>query len=151
MGRIRAKYIKDKEVRFISHLDIVRALERAFRRADIPFVLTEGFNPKPKINFSPPLSLGYISKAEYFDLDVGDDMIPEEFIYRMNNVLPQGIMVIKAISIDEKSKSLNSIIKSSEYNVYYPFPEGVLSGIERFLSDEIMVEKESKKGKRQLI
>lgn len=146
MDRIRVKYSKGKEVRYISHLDVIRALERALRRADIPFALTEGFNPKPRMNFSPPLSLGYMSCAEYFDIDVKAYMEAEKFMERMNSVLPTGFTVLDAAVISPDAKSLNSIIDSSEYVVNYPFDGDVPNDIGGFLNNEIIVEKRSKKG-----
>ncbi|MDI6601904.1 MAG: TIGR03936 family radical SAM-associated protein [Thermoanaerobacteraceae bacterium] len=150
MDRIRVKYTKGKEVRYISHLDIIRALERALRRADIPFALTEGFNPKPRMNFSPPLSLGYISCAEYFDLDMSKSITPEKFMERMNLVLPSGMMIVDAVLINPKSKSLNSIINSAEYEINYPFKKDILFEIDRFLKDEIVIEKKTKKGTKSI-
>ena len=56
--KIEAKFKKDGMMRFISHLDFIRLIYRALRRAEIPFVLTEGFSPHPKVKFSQALKLG---------------------------------------------------------------------------------------------
>ncbi len=146
MDRIRVKYTKGRDVRYISHLDLMRALERALRRAEIPFALTEGFNPKPKMNFSPPLSLGYVSCAEYFDVDFTTDMPPETFISKMNDVFPVGIGITEAVKIDRASKSLNSIINGARYVIRYPFGSDIADRAGEFLNNEIIIEKKSKRG-----
>ena len=145
MDKLRTKYQKGEDVRYISHLDVLRAFQRALRRAEVPFVLTEGFNPKPKMNFSPPLSLGYVSRAEYFDVDV-TDMMPEEFAERMNSVLPSDLKVLDVTRIDCSSKSLNSIIQSSVYKIIYPFGSDIFHKADEFLDGDIVIEKRTKKG-----
>ena len=65
---MRFQYVIGGELRFLSHLDLVRTFERALRRAHIPVALTEGFHPKPKLSFACPLAVGITSQAEYGDV-----------------------------------------------------------------------------------
>ena len=88
---MRFQYVIGGELRFLSHLDLVRTFERALRRP-IPAALTEGFHPKPKLSFACPLAVGITSQAEY-----GDVVLlmphPQEFACRLNQVFPQGLRI----------------------------------------------------------
>ncbi|MDQ1479625.1 MAG: hypothetical protein QOI44_486, partial [Actinomycetota bacterium] len=62
---VRLRYTKQGKVRWISHRDVARALERAFRITKLPLAFTEGFSPRPKVSFGLALSTGHESEAEY--------------------------------------------------------------------------------------
>lgn len=66
--RYLIKYGKGRDLRFISHLDLLRTWERSLRRADLPLAYTEGYNPRVKMSFGQPLPLGFVSQAEYLEL-----------------------------------------------------------------------------------
>ena len=66
---VRLQYTKRGKVRWISHRDVARAFERAFRIAQLPLAFTEGFSPRPKVSFGLALSTGYESDAEYLDVE----------------------------------------------------------------------------------
>ena len=66
--RIIASFYKHDEVRFVSHLDMQRLFQRAFRRAGLPLSYSKGFNPHPLLSFATALSVGYTSECEYFDV-----------------------------------------------------------------------------------
>ena len=66
---------------FISHLDMMRTFERAFRRADLPVAFTQGFNPRPKISFTPALSVGITSSSEYMDVEFYEDVSVDKHRY----------------------------------------------------------------------
>lgn len=70
MVKVRIKYAKESEARFLSHLDAVRVLLRGARRANLPLCYSAGFSPKPKVSFSPPLPLGHTSETEYADFEL---------------------------------------------------------------------------------
>ena len=70
--RIIARFEKGEAVRFVSHLDIQRTFQRAFRRANIPLAYSQGFNPHPQLSFATALSLGYTSEAEWFDVKLAE-------------------------------------------------------------------------------
>lgn len=71
---IRLKFTKGSEVKYISHLDLMRVFQRALRRASIPISYSSGFNPHQEISFAAPLSLGVTSNAEYVDLKLTEPM-----------------------------------------------------------------------------
>ena len=65
--RLRIYFIKNQQMRYTSHLDLHRAWERAFRRADLPLAYSEGFSPRPVLNIAAPLPLGFMSTSEIGD------------------------------------------------------------------------------------
>ena len=67
--KLRMKFAKRYSAKFISHLDPNQGFERGFRRASLPVAYTQGFNPRPKMSFSPALSVGITSNSEYMDVD----------------------------------------------------------------------------------
>ena len=82
MRCVRVWFKKMGMSRFVSHLDLMRAMTRALRRADVPLWYTEGFNPHPYITFALPLSLGMESLCESMDMRIEGDSTNEE-IFRM--------------------------------------------------------------------
>ena len=75
--RIRIRFEKNDSLRFLGHRDLIRALERIFRRTGLELVMSEGFHPRPRMRFSDPLAVGQIGLNEVMDLTVGaiDDPI----------------------------------------------------------------------------
>ena len=100
---------------YISHLDLQQLLQRAFRRADIDLVHSQGFNPHPKISYGNALALGTESQGEYVDVEIVKDLSIEEYLKRMNEQLPEGIKFIEAKEIDKQEASLASVIEYGEY------------------------------------
>jgi len=114
MLKLRVKFKKYSLIRYISHLDLMRLFQRAFRRANIPVEYSKGFNPQPKFSFATALALGLTSDGEYMDIELQEEIAPEKFMKDMNDVLPEGVEILEAHYTDDK-KSLMSIIKSSSY------------------------------------
>ena len=150
---IRAKYKKEDDMIFISHLDLQRLLQRAFRRAEINLSYSQGFNPHPKMSYGNALALGVESQGEYVDIEIEDDITVEEFLRRINEELPQGVAFIKAEEITPQTPSLSSQIEYGEYlfNIDLEEPlskELVKSNVLEFVKrDSIMITKTNKKGK----
>jgi len=70
MQRLRIKFSRGEEIKYISHLDLMRCWERALKRADVPLMYSEGFSPHPRISLAAPLALGVTSEAELMDITV---------------------------------------------------------------------------------
>lgn len=151
MKIFRTKFNKLGDMIYISHLDLQQLLQRAFRRAQIRLVHSQGFNPHPKISYGNALALGTESLGEYFDVELEDDLSIKEYLDKMNKTLPEGIKFLEAIEIDKQTPSLSSIIEYGEYsftiekNLDKSFVESKLN---EFLSqNEIIITKKNKKGK----
>jgi hypothetical protein len=97
--KIRFRFAKREAVKFISHLDLLNTLTRAFRRAEIPMAYSQGFNPHPKISFGSTLPVGTTSEAEFADIALETYMEPDDFISRSNDELPSGLEFLEAQEI----------------------------------------------------
>lgn len=117
MINIRLKFTKGNEVKYISHLDLMRTFMRAVRRANIPIAYSGGFNPHPEMSFGAPLSVGVISLAEYVDITLAKEMALQEIIDGLNQSMPVGIKILGAIALPERFKSAMALITHAEYGV----------------------------------
>ncbi|UCF64570.1 MAG: TIGR03960 family B12-binding radical SAM protein [bacterium] len=115
--KLRLRFTKTGLTRFLSHLDVVRLFDRAARRAKISLVYSQGFHPRPKMAFGPPLSLGVGSVAEYVDLEA--EMGSEGDIQtRLNDALPAGIQILTWKTVFSKIPSLSAAINRQVYETY---------------------------------
>ena len=101
MYKLISKYSKTGNLKYISHLDVLRFVQRSVKRAGLPAKYSEGFNPHMKTSFGYPLSLGIESIGEYFELEFNENVEPEQFVERMNKVLPKEMQIIKSKVADE--------------------------------------------------
>jgi radical SAM family uncharacterized protein/radical SAM-linked protein len=150
-SRVRLKWSKSEEVRFTSHLDVGRTLERAIRRSGIPIAYSEGFHPHQKIAFGPPLPLGFISDAEYLDMQLTHPY-SHAVLYRLNQSLPPGFRFLDAKPVLRKSESLSSVINLALYEVELGLPEEEINAkIQSILSQEnLLVKRNFKEGPKEI-
>jgi radical SAM-linked protein len=94
--------------------------ERALRRAGIRVAYSEGFSPRPKVSFGLALSTGYESLGEYLDIDLADDLEPDELLALVNPSLPVGMEAQAAIRIPPGTESLQQAVTSSAWEIEVP-------------------------------
>lgn len=116
MYKLRIKYHKEHHLRFVAHLEMVRLMERVFRRMDLPLHYTQGFNPHPRISFASPLSVGVESVAELLDVELIEQMPVQEVLARAQQALPRGLTFETAKYVEDK-RSLMSLVTWAEYTV----------------------------------
>ncbi len=139
MQRLRIKFNRGPELKFISHLDIVRLWQRAFNRAGIEIAYSTGFSPHPRISLAAPLPLGVTSEAELMDIFVIHGVAPQYFVSAINQQLPAGISVSKVHPISAELPSLQSQISFAEYKVEVDTekgPDNIESAIRKLLALE---------------
>lgn len=139
MQRLRIRLSRGEEIKFISHLDIMRLWERALRRAQIPLAYSEGFNPHPRISLAAPLPVGVTSEAELMDVFTVKWVSPHWFTGIINEQLPPGIEILEVYPIALTLPSLQSMVRYAEYRVEIATeksPEEVESAIATLLSAE---------------
>lgn len=112
--RLRVEYSAGPELKFLANLDMMHLMERALRRAGIPYHLSEGFNPHIRLSMGTVLPVGVWGKHEYFDLDL-EAMDRQEFISCMNEVLPGAVNITDCQQIEDSAPSLMKIINAAEY------------------------------------
>jgi radical SAM-linked protein len=152
---IRAKYTKTGTMVYLSHLDLVRLFERAFRRISLPMAFTQGYNQHPLISFAAPLSLGVSSSAEYLEVVLSEAMDPNEFINKMNGTLPEEIQIKEAVlKTDKQPKSLMHEVALVDYNVTLTAENMTAAELEQSLTDflgreTLIIEKKAKPSKNR--
>jgi radical SAM-linked protein len=114
---VRLRYTKLGKVRWISHRDVARALERAFRVVQLPLAFSEGFSPRPKVSFGLALSTGHESDAEYVDLVLAEDIDLDALPARLSAALPDGIDVVGAVALAERAPALQEAVTCVEWRV----------------------------------
>lgn len=92
--RWRLVFSRGEDARFLSHLDAVKAWERAFRRGSIPIATTEGLHPRPRLIFAAPLQLGMLAERELADLYLSERLTLPDFRDRLFRALPPGYGVV---------------------------------------------------------
>ena len=117
MQRLRVKFGRREEVKFISHLDIVRFWHRALRRAAIPLAYSQGFTPHPQISVAAPLAVGVTSEAELMDVWLNRWMPPQSFMMRLKSQLPPGLEVFEVWQVGLNLPSVQSCVAFAEYRV----------------------------------
>ncbi len=145
---VRMSFQKTGMAKFISHLDTVRCITRAMKRANVPVWFTEGFNPHAFLTFAMPLSLGFESLCETVDFRLVEEVDLNELAERLNKALPVDITV-KEIYVYE---TLPNDIRWAEYKIIFNNPDDLLlAQAEKILSaDEIIVLKKAKKGRNKV-
>lgn len=117
MQRLRIRFSRSEELKFISHLDIIRLWERALRRAHIALAYSEGFSPHPRISLAAPLSVGTTSDVELMDVVLAGQVSPHWFVASMNQQLPPGMRVLEVHLIAPGIPSLQSQLRFARYEV----------------------------------
>lgn len=101
------KFTKESSVKFISHLDLMRTIQRVIRRADLPMEYSKGFNPHMALSIAQPLSVGVYSDAEYMDIVLVEELEEKEIIDRLNAKTASGIKFLNARKVITKEGEKN--------------------------------------------
>ena len=150
MREVRLRFSKTGQAKYISHLDTNRVFSRAFARARINLWYTEGFNPRPYMSFSLPLSLGVESLCENVDIRITDDMTDDELKDKVNAVLPVGIRIVNVY--DDFMDCDQICFSDYVYRFEFKDNDGALQKIKAVLaSDEIMALKKDKQGRKRVL
>ncbi len=113
---------KSGDARWISHLDLMRAIERALRRAHIGVAYSQGYNPLPRLSFASALALGSTSEAEYFEVDLARPMLSTCFRSALEKQLPPGLEVREVCEVPSTGASLAASVKVATYRVTVDLP-----------------------------
>ena len=115
--KVRIKYTRTGQLRFLSHLDLMTAIIRTFRRTDIPVAYSEGFTAHPKISFGPALPVGTESESEYLDAELTYKISLDKMLSSLNAQFPNGIKAIDAQYLLSKTESLSAAVTGFSYIV----------------------------------
>ena len=156
--RYLIKFTKEPNIKFISHLDVLRTIQRNIRRAHLPIEYSQGFNPHMATSIAQPLSVGVYSSGEYMDMVLTTEMNEEEIIKRLNETAPSGIKYISALAIpyvegQKKVPQAMAMIDAARYiiKIKYNDVQNTENEINKLLEkDEWNTIKKSKKGEKEV-
>jgi radical SAM-linked protein len=120
---VRIRFAKRGKVRFISHRDVARAFERAFRIEQLPLAFTQGFAPRPKVSFGLALSVGHESDAEYLDVQLAEEVPLDSLAVRLSDALPDGIDVTGTAALADRAPALQESVTAVSYRVTVTGPD----------------------------
>jgi radical SAM-linked protein len=152
--RLRLTYAKGEAVKFISHHDEFRLWERTLRRADLPLVYKQGFNPQPHIQFASPLGVGITGAREPVDITLSPPVPTAEVAALIRAKLPPGVTLVDLAEVDLKAPALQGLLIGADYSiVLYAAPGEIPAGwlesrIEALLQTPAIWRERERKGER---
>jgi len=150
MTKYLLRFNKNGNMRFLSHLDLGRLFRRAIKKAEITVVFSDGFNPHEKINIVQPLSLGFESDSEYFEITTKTDYPELKLMSLLNDSMPIGISFYDCRIVDLKLGNLSNLCYAASYDAIVPLDEESYTklNIEGFINrSEVLIKKRDKKTK----
>ncbi|SKB70743.1 radical SAM-linked protein [Lachnospiraceae bacterium] len=152
---IRLKFSKHGLMKYIGHLDVMRSFQKVVRRSGIDVAYSDGYSPHQIMSFAQPLGVGLESNGEYFDLEVQSADTTEKMMAALNEQCPEGIRILDAVQLPEKSPNAMASVNQASYTVR--FREGhmpsfdIKHAAEDFLNAEtVTVTKKTKKSTREI-
>ncbi|HBA26934.1 MAG TPA: hypothetical protein DCY98_06020 [Nitrospinae bacterium] len=154
-SRVRIRYEKKDDMKFLSHLEVGRAFSRAFRRTGIHLQYSDGYHPHPKIAFGFALPVGIESRWEYFDAELSSNIKTDEIINKLNTELPSGLKAISAEFIPSGTRSISDITNKIIFSVSLQPSAFSLQPIEErfknfFLQDRVIIDRIRKGGVKKI-
>lgn len=123
--KLRFRYTKTGPAVYMGHLELMDVLRRAIHRVKLPVAYSQGFHPQMKLAMSHALPVGIDSEWEYFDLEFTSPVDPGQAQNQLNQALPAGLRVLEIQSIDSRTPSLYSNVRSLEYMATMPWPQKI--------------------------
>jgi len=147
MDNLRLRFSKTGRAVYISHLDLMRTMQRAFLRAGMPLKYSEGFNPHAQISFALPMSVGTSSNCEIMDFHLNGYMSLSEIPFRLNKALPEGIVALEAYEWESKFKNIKWLDIDGVFEYDDRSPADMLPELMDFFAREsIVIKKKTKSG-----
>ncbi|HUC57167.1 MAG TPA: TIGR03936 family radical SAM-associated protein [Streptosporangiaceae bacterium] len=149
--RLTIRYAKRGRMRFASHRDVARAIERGVRKAGVPVAYSAGFSPHPRISYAGGAPTGAASEAEYLEISLTRRCEPASLGRSLDEALPDGIDVVEVAEVDGKSAGLR--LEASKWEVLMPgvAADAAQRAVGAFLATpSIVVERLTSKGMRKL-
>jgi len=156
--RYLTKFTKEENIKFISHLDVLKTIQKNIRRAGLPVEFSQGFNPHMNTSIAQPLSVGVYSSGEYMDMILTTETDEQEIVDKLNATAPSGIKYISALAIpytqgEKKVPQAMALIDAARYTIKIKYSD--VSNLEEEMSNLIENEtwntiKKSKKGEREV-
>ena len=149
MSKLRLRFAKKGKAVYISHLDLMRTMQRAFLRAGYPLKYSEGFNPIPHLVFSPPLSVGCGGVDEALDFKLVTDVPDAEIFEKLRAAMPDGISVSRVYTQDMKLKTIAWAENVIDFNGGVAGLSGI-EEVETLFDSPVVMMKRSKSGEKEV-
>jgi radical SAM family uncharacterized protein/radical SAM-linked protein len=117
--KYRLRFAKTGPAALLGHLDLIRELPRAIKRAGARVAYSEGFHPKPDLSFGPALSLGVASLDEYVDVKLIDPPAPEALLAQLQQATSGGLRFLEARLVPNKEKSITAVVSGASYVIAF--------------------------------
>ena len=145
--KLRLRFEKTGRAVYISHLDLMHTMQRAFNRAGLPLKYSEGFNPHPQIAIALPLSVGTGSLCEIMDFKLKGEADLQELPERLTAVMPEGIRVLEAYEPQRKVAELKWLQVEGRFDYDERDPAEMAAALQKFYRQEtIVITKKTKRG-----
>ena len=119
MKKLRLKFSKHGPIRFLGHLDVMRYVQKAIRRAEIDIKYSEGYSPHQILSFAQPLSVGSTTDGDYMDMTVVSCDSPESVMDALNNAMNEGIEIHAIAELPEKCENAMTSVAAAEYVISF--------------------------------
>lgn len=147
MDKLRLRFEKTGRAVYISHLDLMHTMQRAFSRAGYELKYSEGFNPHPQISIALPLSVGVSSRCELMDFKLNGDCDPDELPRRLSEVMPEGIRVLECYVPERKCAALKYLQIEGLFEYDERDASEMAEALNRFYAAEsIVITRKTKRG-----
>ena len=147
MDKLRLRFAKRGKAVYISHLDLMRTLQRVFLRAGLPLKYSEGFNPHPVVSILLPLSVGMESECEMMDFQLLEDFDLSSLPARLTKAMPEGLEALEVYPAQRKSVELKWLRVTGRLSYDDRDPEEMRDALQRFFAQEaIIIRKKTKRG-----
>ena len=153
MFKARMKFAKEGRAKYISHLDLMHAMQRSMARCHMPLWFTEGFNQHAYVSVALPLSTGYSGEWELLDFNLISETVPEGAVESLNAVFPEGLRAIEIYPLEDGGMKLRDIAWS-RYRITWTFENGIVPAdfvqdvTELFNRDSVEILKRSKRSEK---
>ena len=153
----RVRYARGADVRFVSHLDMLKLFDRAARRAVLPVAYSSGFNPHPLFVFGMPLPVGVTSEDEYVDISFTEDLKENDIAERINHAMPPAVRILAVKKLPPRAENIMKSVVASKYRVAVQLGDEDCSAPDAFAKlkavfeagEPLVVLKRTKSGERE--
>ena len=147
MDKLRLRFRKVGRAVYISHLDLMQTMQRAFFRAGLPLRYSEGYNPHPLLSIALPLSVGTASECELMDFRLREDPDLSALPARLTAVLPEGIEILEVYEFTRKSAELKWLRVRGVFEYDTRDAAAMAEALREFYArDAIVITKKTKRG-----
>ncbi len=148
--RLQITFGKFDTLKYTGNLDLAKMWERVLRRAQLPVLYTEGFNPRPRLQLASALPLGITSECEILDVSLREKIETTHLIEQLLRVSPPGLHIYNIETVDVRSPALQTLVRSAEYRLEFTEdvdPTTLREKIDHILNADVVIKTRTKRGK----